>query len=49
MKYWILKVASQKQYLDVEGEEYIFDNTHSVKLKPGDTFIYSFGFNRKAH
>ena len=40
MRYWIFKVAKQKQYFDVEGKEYIFDNTHSVKLKPGDTFIY---------
>jgi HNH endonuclease/EVE domain len=40
MNYWIFKVAKQKLYPDEHGSEYVYDNTHSVKVQPGDIFIY---------
>ena len=40
LNYWILKVGKQNIYKDTLGKEYIFDNTHSIKLKSGDYFIY---------
>ena len=40
MKIWIFKVAYQDLYPDEPGRTYIFDNTHSVRVKKGDTFLY---------
>lgn len=40
MAYWIFKLADQKLYPDVPSEEYVYDNTHSVKVQAGDVFIY---------
>lgn len=40
MAYWIFKVAQQELYPDRPGEEYVFDNTHSVRVRAGDEFLY---------
>lgn len=40
MSYWIFKLAEQKLYPDIQGERYVYDNTHSVRIQPGDTFLY---------
>src|SRR5882672_10171247 len=40
MSFWIFKVAEQELYPDKPGEEYVFDNTHSVRVKAGDEFLY---------
>lgn len=40
MAYWIFKVAQQVLYPDRPGEEYVFDNTHSVRVLAGDEFLY---------
>lgn len=40
MAFWIFKVAEQDYYPDTLGKRYVYDNTHSVRVKPGDTFIY---------
>jgi hypothetical protein len=40
MAYWIFKVADQEHYPDVLGEKYVYDNTHSVRVKSGDVFLY---------
>ncbi len=40
MAFWIFKVAEQELYPDIPGIKYVFDNTHSVRIKPGDVFIY---------
>ena len=40
MNCWLLKIADQAQYADKLGHTYVFDNTHSVRLAAGDTFVY---------
>lgn len=40
VQYWILKVADQQIYADSPGQTYMFDNTHSVRVKAGDRFVY---------
>lgn len=40
MSYWLFKLAKQHLYADVPGERYVYDNTHSVRVTAGDTFIY---------
>ena len=40
MSSWLPKMADQAQYADKPGHTYIFDNTHSVRLAAGDTFVY---------
>lgn len=40
MGYWLFKVAEQERYPDEYGVKYVYDNTHSVRLKKGDEFIY---------
>jgi len=40
MNYWIFKVSDRGKYPDTSGEKYVYDNTHSVKVKAGDEFIY---------
>lgn len=40
MAFWIFKRAEQDLYPDVEGKRYVYDNTHSVKVKSGDQFLY---------
>jgi len=40
MSYWIFKVAEQEMYPDVPGREYVYDNTHSVRIQGGDVFLY---------
>ena len=40
MKFWIFKVFPASLYPDVPGKEYVFDNTHSVRVQSGDEFIY---------
>ena len=40
MNYWIFKTAKQNLYPDVHGVEYVYDNTHSIRVMPGDLFIY---------
>ncbi|HWA09476.1 MAG TPA: HNH endonuclease [Opitutaceae bacterium] len=40
MSFWIFKVAEQELYPDKAGEEYVFDNTHSIRVKAGDEFLY---------
>lgn len=40
MAYWIFKVAEQDLYPDEPGLKYVYDNTHSVRIQKGDTFLY---------
>lgn len=40
MTYWIFKVSELGAYPDSPGREYIYDNTHSVKVRSGDEFLY---------
>ncbi|MRH77614.1 hypothetical protein GH984_02720 [Spiribacter sp. C176] len=40
MAYWIFKVAEQDLYPDEPGLKYVYDNTHSVRVQKGDTFLY---------
>ncbi|MDQ1147030.1 hypothetical protein QE429_003857 [Bacillus sp. SORGH_AS 510] len=40
MGYWIFKVSDQTKYSDIFGEKYLYDNTHSIKVKKGDHFLY---------
>jgi hypothetical protein len=40
MAYWIFKVSTKDEYPDVPGSLYIYDNTHSVRVKAGDEFLY---------
>lgn len=40
MSFWIFKLAEQELYPDKPGEEYVFDNTHSVQVAAGDEFLY---------
>lgn len=40
MAYWIFKLAKQELYPDIHGNQYVFDNTHSVKVQAGDVFLY---------
>ncbi len=40
MAYWIFKIAEQELYPDVPGENYVYDNTHSVRVTDGDVFLY---------
>ena len=40
MAYWIFKVAQQELYPDGPGEEYVFDNTHSIRVLARDEFLY---------
>jgi len=40
MSFWIFKVAEQELYPDKPGEEYVFDNTHSVRVRADDEFLY---------
>lgn len=40
MNYWIFKLAKQELYPDVPDEKYVYDNTHSIRLKANDIFIY---------
>ncbi len=40
MSYWIFKVSDQGIYPDIPGKQYVYDNTHSVRVQAGDEFIY---------
>ncbi|WP_238797225.1 HNH endonuclease [Vibrio vulnificus] len=40
MNFWIFKLSKQNLYPDVPGKQYVFDNTHSVKVASGDAFIF---------
>jgi hypothetical protein len=40
MNYWIFKVSDQSAYPDRPGREYVYDNTHSVRVAEGDEFLY---------
>jgi HNH endonuclease len=40
MAFWIFKVSDGGTYPDVRGKLYVYDNTHSVRVKGGDEFIY---------
>ena len=40
MSYWLFKVADQEYYRDKRGKEYVYDNTHSIRVAPKDIFLY---------
>jgi hypothetical protein len=40
MAYWIFKLSRQELYPDVPGQKYIYDNTHSVRVRGGDVFLF---------
>ena len=40
MSYWIFKVSDQGIYPDIPGKQYVYDNTHSVRVKADDEFVY---------
>ena len=37
---WIFKQSEQKQFPDEQGQRYVFDNRHSVRVTAGDSFLY---------
>lgn len=39
MAYWLFKLVEQERYPDAPGEKYVYDNTHSVRVTAGDTFV----------
>jgi hypothetical protein len=40
MPYWIFKLSKQELYPDVPGSQYVYDNTHSLRVRAGDIFLY---------
>lgn len=40
MSYWIFKVSDQGSYPDSPGTNYVYNNTHSVRVQGDDEFIY---------
>lgn len=40
MSYWIFKISEHSTYPDVPGKAYVFDNTHSVRVRRDDEFLY---------
>ena len=40
MNFWIFKVSHLSTYPDIPGLTYVFDNTHSVRVRRGDEFLY---------
>ena len=38
--YWIFKISTSSTYADVPGQAYVFDNTHSIRVRAGDEFLY---------
>lgn len=38
--FWIFKVSPSSTYPDVPSQAYVFDNTHSIRVRPGDEFLY---------
>ena len=40
MAFWIFKISQQESYLDIHGEKYVYDNTHSIRVAKEDYFIY---------
>ena len=40
MSHWLFKVSDQAKYPDEPGVRYVYDNTHSIRLEAGDTFLY---------
>jgi len=40
MNYWIFKLSEQELYPDEPGKKYVYDNTHSVRVREGDIFIH---------
>lgn len=40
MAYWLLKLGEQDIYPERPGETYRYDNTHSVRVREDDLFIY---------
>ena len=40
MSFWIFKQSEQELYADETGRTYVYDNRHSVRVSPNDSFIY---------
>ena len=40
MTCWIFKLSEQEQYADQQGQTYVYDNRHSVRVAAGDSFVY---------
>lgn len=40
MSHWIFKVSEQDLYPDKHGRTYVYDNTHSTRVRHGDAFLY---------
>lgn len=40
MSYWIFKLPNQESYPDDFGQEYAYDNRHSVRVTANDSFVY---------
>lgn len=38
--FWIFKVSDSSAYPDDPNRVYVFDNTHSIHVRPGDEFLY---------
>ncbi len=49
MTFWIFKVSDKGTYPDVPGETYVYDNTHSIRVRAGDEFIYLAKAGAKYH
>jgi hypothetical protein len=37
---WVFKIVEKPKYPDQHGRTYVYDNTHSVRVKAGDHFVY---------
>ena len=40
MNLWVFKTSESSRYPDVRNRAYVFDNTHSVRVRGGDEFLY---------
>jgi len=37
---WVFKIKANPIYPDVQGKRYVYDNRHSIRVKPDDRFVY---------
>lgn len=40
LTFWLFKISGAGRYPDIFGEQYVYDNTHSVRVAGGDEFLY---------
>jgi len=37
---WVFKVTAKPTYADIEGQLYVYDNRHSIRVRKNDRFVY---------